>query len=174
MLKKLSLSLVLSMFFVFQSFSQEITYTDLYKYLVDLKVVDLKGWKCDKPTGSSLKTPMGSAINAKRSCVKGDKSINAQILIGTMAAMAWTPFSMIVEYDSPDQFVKTKTIKGFKEVIMHDKSKDNPGGTIAVLLSQTAGAPNGIFVIIYENMDYKEAEKILEKYPLKQMAKVIK
>jgi len=170
MLKKLSLSLILTLFIVFQGYSQsDLSYTDLYKYLVDLK-----GWECGKPTGSSLKTPMGSAINAKKSCTKGNKSINAQIVAGTMAAMAWTPFSMIMEYDSPDQLVKTKNFEGFKEVIMHDKSKENPGGTIAVLLYKSAGAPYAIFVINYENMDYKEAEKILKKYPLKDMAKVFK
>ncbi len=170
MFKKLSLSTILVLFIFSFSFAQSnISYTDLYKYLVNLK-----GWNCEKPTGSSLKTPMGSAINAKRSCSKGNKSITAQIVAGTMAVMAWTPFSMVVEYDSPEQFVKTKKIEGFKEVIMHEKSKENPGGTIAVLLSETSGAPYAIFVINYENMDYKEAEKILKKYPLKDMAKALK
>ncbi len=168
MFKKFGLSIVLALLIISQGFSQsDLSYKDLYKYLIDLK-----GWNCEKPTGSLLKTPMGTAINAKRSCRKENKGINVQILAGTMATMAWMPFSMVVEYDSPDEFVKTKNIDGFKEVIMHQKGEGNPGGTIAILLYQTASAPYAIFVMNYENMDYKEAEKLVKKYPLKDMAKV--
>jgi hypothetical protein len=169
MFKKIGFSVILTLFIAFQGFSQQnLNYKSLYRYLVDLK-----GWKCEEPTGSLLKTPMGTAINAKRNCIKGNKSVNAQILAGTMATMAWAPFSMVVEYDSPEQFVKTKNVYGFKEVIMHDKSKENPGGTIAVLLSQKAGVPYAIFVINYNNLDYKEAEKIVKKYPIREMAEVL-
>ncbi len=169
MIKKINFSLLLVLTIVFHSFSKDINYTDLYKYLVDLK-----GWKCEKPTGSSLKTPMGNAVNAKRSCEKGNKNIEVQIIAGTMASMAWAPFNMGIEYDSPEQLVKAKKLDGFKEVIMFNKSKENPTGTIAVLLNESQGTPFTIFVVNFDNMNYEEAENLVKKYPLKEISKIFK
>ena len=158
--------LVLSLVFIVLIYSGfaiaiDLKYTDFYKYLVDLK-----GWKASKPTGSELKSPMGSTISSERTYRQGEKEMHVEIVLGQAAYGLWTPFTMGMTFENPEELFKTTKIKGLPAGLNHRKKDKN--GAVIVLL---ANKPDLVivFMINYLNMDYKEVLDIVEKFPLERM-----
>ncbi len=154
-MKKLKYLIVLLLF----SFSYAGSYTDLYPYLVDLK-----GWKGEKPTGSKMSGPFGLVITAQRNYSKNNKSFEVTIFKGSMATAIFAPFTMITEMDTPTEYVKVFKFMGFKTGLSHNKQGNS--GEIVILL-----APDGIFSVKYSGMGYKEALDLIKKFPLKDISK---
>ncbi len=138
-----------------------LNYKDLYPYLVELK-----GWKGEKPTGSKISATFGDMITVERNYTKGSKSIHISIIKGGMAVSMFAPFSVITERDTPEEYVKVFNIDGFKAGLSHHKEKNS--GQIIVLLTG-----DSVFSMEYRNMGYKEALKVLKEFPFKDMARSI-
>ena len=154
-MKKLKYLIVLLVF----TLSYAGSYTDLYPYLVDLK-----GWKGKKPTGSKMSGPFGMLITAQREYSNNNKSLDVTIFKGSMATAMFAPFAMITEMDTPTEYVKVFKFKGFKTGLSHNKQENS--GEILIFL-----APDGIFSVKYTGMGYKEALDLIEKFPLKDISK---
>ncbi|WP_457635169.1 hypothetical protein [Persephonella sp.] len=154
-MKRLKYLIVLLLF----TLSYAGSYTDLYPYLVDIK-----GWKGDKPTGSKMSGPFGTAVTAQRSYIKDSKSLEVTIFKGSMAAAMFAPFTMITEVDTPTEYVKVFNFKGFKTGLSHNKQENS--GEIIVFL-----APDGVFSVKYSGMGYKKALDLIGNFPLKEISK---
>ncbi len=136
-----------------------LSYKDLFPYLVELK-----GWKGEKPTGSKISATFGEMITAERSYVKDSKRIHISIIKGGMAVSMFAPFSMITEIDTPEEYVKVFKIGSFKAGLSHRK-KENSGQIIVLLTGDS------VFSMEYTDMEYKEALKLLKEFPLKDIAR---
>jgi len=152
---KLKYLIVLLMF----TFSYAGGYTDFYPYLVDLK-----GWKAEKPTGSKMSGPFGVALTVQRDYSRDGRRLEVTIFKGSMATAMFAPFTMITEMDTPTEYVKVFKFKGFKTGLSHNKQENS--GEIIIFL-----APDGIFSVKYSGMGYKEALDLVEKFPLKDISK---
>ncbi len=161
----LVLSLVFSIALIYAGFAIaiDLKYTDFYKYLIDLK-----GWKASKPTGSELKSPMGSTISSERTYRQGEKEMHVEIVLGQAAYGLWTPFTMGMTFENDEELFKTIKIKGLPAGLNHRKNDKN--GAVLVLLTNK---PDFVvlFMINYLNMEYQDVIKIAEQFPLEKMHK---
>ncbi len=156
MMRKILLFLSSVLLFSF-SFAQE--YKQFYEYLIDLD-----GWKGSQPSGQYTKTFMGELLKVERNYTKQNQSLKVQIIKGGIVMMMWMPFSMVVEQDTPEKFLKTTQIEGFKSAIEHNK-KDNSGKILMMV------APNAAFILEYSGIkDYNQAVEIVKKFPLKKIS----
>ncbi len=149
--------LALVLLIISVSFAQ--SYKDLYPYLIELD-----GWKASEPSGKQSKTFFGEMLSVERQYTQDGKSLKVQILKGSMVMAMWMPFSMVVEQDSPEQYMKTMEIEGFKAAIDH-KKKENAGKVIIMV------APTAAFIMDYNGIkDYNEALNLVKKFPLKKIS----
>ena len=137
-------------------------YPELYNMLVDIK-----GWKADSPTGSYLSGSMGEMVRVERHYKKDGKRIDIMIIGGTLAHSIWMPFEMDMVYEGEEAFLKTTTLKGFKAGISHNK-KDSTG-SVVVLVKESSEGSGAVFVLDYANMEFNEALKIVELFPLNKI-----
>ncbi|MBN1636302.1 MAG: hypothetical protein JW920_07295 [Deltaproteobacteria bacterium] len=147
------------------AFAELPNYSLFTKYLIDLK-----GWDSGEPTGMNMNGPMGEMASANRQYTRNDMSLNAQILAGNAAQMAWGPFMMGVTIDSSEELVKTTEHKGYKEGIIYSK-KDKSGSIMVPFVGTSIPAA---FILEYENMNYETALEIAEQFPWKDIEKVFK
>jgi len=68
------------------TFSYAGGYTDFYPYLVDLK-----GWKAEKPTGSKMSGPFGVALTVQRDYSRDGRRLEVTIFKGSMATAMFAP-----------------------------------------------------------------------------------
>ncbi|MDQ7056845.1 MAG: hypothetical protein Q9M89_10550 [Persephonella sp.] len=104
--------------FVFQT-AFAVSYKDLFPYLIEPK-----GWKGEKPTGSKISATFGEIVTAERNYKKGEKRIHVSILKGGIAVSMFAPFSMITEVDTPEEYVKVFKINSFKAGLSHHKKEN--------------------------------------------------
>ncbi len=140
------------------SVSYAVNYKELYDFLIDLK-----GWEASQPSGQYAKTFFGDMLQVERNYTNKEKSLKVQIIKGSMVMSMWMPFSMVVEQDTPDKYVKTTEIEGFKAGISHNKY-DNSGQIIIMV------APTSAFILKYRGMNYEDAVEIAKKFPLKKIS----
>ncbi len=153
------LKIMLALFvLIFTVSSYAAEYKELYKYLVELD-----GWKASEPSGKHAKTFFGEMLQVERNYSKENKSLNVQVIKGSMVMAMWMPFSMVVEEDTPEKYTKTTEIEGFKAGISHNK-KENSGQIIIMV------APTAAFILKYTGMGYKDALEIVKKFPLKEIS----
>ncbi|WP_457625076.1 hypothetical protein [Persephonella sp.] len=150
--------IIFSVILIFAAYSYGESYTDLYRFLIDIK-----GWKGEKPTGSKMAGPFGVVITAERNYSKGEKQFDVTVIKGSMATAMMAPFSMITEVDTPQEYVKVFKFNGFKTGLSHNKESNS--GEIIVFLT-----PDSVFSVKYSGMYYKEALDILKKFPLKELS----
>ncbi len=131
---------------------------------------NVAGWKAQKPQGVTLDTPQGRMIQAGRHYTKGNKRFDASIVTGTQAMASWAPFQMGVKMDTPDTYMESREIKGFKGGISYNKG-DHDGGILVVLRES---APYAVFVLSFQGMDYHEALGLLDNFDLKGMASALR
>jgi len=140
-------------------------YQDLLPFLKNVA-----GWSAQKPQGVSLDTPQGRMIQAGRHYSKGDKSFDVSVVTGTQAMASWTSYQMGVKMDTPDTYMESREIKGFKGGINYNKG-DYDGGILIVLKESASYA---VFVLSFHGMDYHEALGFLDKFDLKGMASALR
>jgi|Deesub1362A_J573_1020465.scaffolds.fasta_scaffold09417_2 hypothetical protein len=137
-------------------------YSDLYSMLVDIK-----GWEADSPAGSHLSGSMGEMVKVERHYKKDRKRIDIMIIGGAPADSIWMPFQMDMAYEGEEAFLKTTTLKGFKAGISHNR-KDSTGSVVVLVKEITEGS-GAVFVLDYANMEFNEALKIVELFPLNKI-----
>jgi hypothetical protein len=158
-------TLLLNLLFVIPACTQS-HYSSFYPYLRDIS-----GWKAEKPTGASISTPIGKAIYASRTYTNGEKSITATIASGTQAYSMWAPFTMGVEIDTPENFLKIAKINGYSVGISYNKPEKNNGGVVVALKRETNEAI-AVFALSFSNVNYEEALNLAEGFDWDSMSKL--
>jgi len=157
-MKKLILILILAI----AAFAKDVSYKELCQTLPEIN-----GYKASKCTGMQMQNPMfGKVVSATRDYSKDKKHFTINIATGMQAMAAWTPFMMGMEIENDEQLIKITKYKGFNLGISYNKKEKN--GLIAIKLSD-----NAILAINYENMDYKEALKVLDNINLQKIHAIL-
>jgi hypothetical protein len=140
-------------------------YTELTTLLIDLK-----GWTAQDATGMNMSGPMGEMVNAVREYEKDRLSISAQLMAGGAAQGTWAPFESGYTMETPEIFIKTMEVSGYRVGINHEKKENS--GAIVVLLDTKINP--GIFVLTYKGMTDNEALDLAKKFSWDSMKKAIK
>jgi hypothetical protein len=125
-------------------------------------LVDLPGWKGDKPDGVSMEMPGNSMISATRKYERGGASLDAQIVMGTAAkgALAATHSGMHIE--TSDMRMSTSTIDGLP--VTRTYTISSKSGAVMVALSA-----NALFSLAFNGIADDEALTLARKFDWKAM-----
>lgn len=125
-------------------------------------LVDLPGWKGEAPDGMKLDMGGMKMINAHRQYTRGDKEINAIIIIGNpqMAGMA-SPQQDTGKMETDKLKISAETIKGFQTQIVYDKIEKAGGITVIILPGQDGGA---FFTMSFEGMTDSDALSFAQRF----------
>ena len=148
-----------------QSWAGGPAYTGLFPFLIDLK-----GWDADDATGMTMSGPSGNMLTVTRHYEQGAKNINVQIITGSMAQGAWSPFGAGFTIDTPEMLLKTMEVSGFSVGINHSKS-ENSGAVVVPLKGTDADA---VFVLAYDGMGYEESLSLAKEFPWKELQKALR
>ena len=125
-------------------------------------LIDLKGWKAEKPEGSSMSMGGMKMINAIRNYSKGNSNINATIMISNSAMIQ----GQTATTETSDAKVTSSKINGFN-VIQGFNKIDKSGYVLINLAKKTT--EGSLFMINYSGISNKEALKIAKKYNWKEI-----
>jgi hypothetical protein len=126
-------------------------------------LIDLPGWKADKPDGMSMEMPGNSMVTATRTYARGEAHLDAQIISGPVAqgtlAMA-TEAGMKIE--TSEGRMSTSTIDGLRVVTTFTVS--DKSGAILVALG-----PSALFTLSFTGVAEDEALALAKKFNWKAM-----
>jgi len=125
-------------------------------------LVDLSGWKGEKPDGVSMEMPGNSMISAARRYERGGASLDAQIVMGTAAqgALAATHSGMHIE--TSDMRMSTSTIDGLP--VTRTYTISSKSGAVMVALSA-----NALFSLSFNGIADDEALTLARKFDWRAM-----
>ena len=132
----------------------------------NLKVllIDLKGWKAEKPEGSSINMGGMKMINATRNYSNVDMNLDATILVSSSAMIQGQ--TQTVNIETSDVKVTTSEIDGFNVIQAFNKNENN--GYIVINLEKKT-TKGSLFMINYTLISSKEVLKIAKKYNWKEI-----
>ncbi len=165
--RRLIMVVLICVFLASLGWAKSLNYTDLYKYLVDLK-----GWDATEPTGSKIQSGGFEIISVERTYRKDNMEMHIEIVMGPAAMGMWAPFATGISMENPEELFKTTKIKGLLAGVNHRK-KSRDGAVIVLLSDGKATGKGSIFMINYLNMDYKEVVSLTEKFPLRDLMKLM-
>jgi hypothetical protein len=126
--------------------------------------LDIPGWKASEPTGSKLTIPVGTVVQAERSYTKQEKTLTVRIVSGPPAMSFWQLSNGQFEYESPEEFLKNTSVKGIPGKISYHIKERN--GEIILFLTRYNQAKPVVMIFEFDNMDYREALSIANKFPI--------
>ncbi len=133
-------------------------------------LIDLSGWKAEKPDGADIDMAGQISISAARKYSSGDKNFEAVILIGQMMMGAWNiGYQEGFKMETPDIMMEVKNINGFMVFNSYEKNKSS--GLIMVLLNEATAEGNtgAVFSFLYKGMNGEEAVKLAQKFDWKKV-----
>jgi hypothetical protein len=159
--KKMLLIFVISIFVLIPALSvYAASYEDFFPFLIELS-----GWKAEKPDGADIKMAGQVSISAARKYSSGDKEFEAAILIGQMMMGAWNiGYQEGFKMETPDMMMEVKKINGFMVFNSYEKNKSS--GLIMVLLNEATseGSTGAVFSFSFVGMNGEEAVKLAQKF----------
>lgn len=129
-------------------------------------LVDLQGWKGNKPDGVSMEMPGNSMITATREYERGEARLNAQVIIGPAAQGALAAVGAGMKIETSDGRMSTSTIDGMQVTTtftFRDKS-----GAILVALGTAA-----LFTLSFNGVAEDEALALAKKFNWKAIQAAI-
>ncbi|WP_456322566.1 hypothetical protein [Hydrogenimonas sp.] len=127
---------------------------------------EIPGWSLTKCEGMKIVNPMmGEMVTAAKTYTKGDARLDVTAVSGTQAIMMWGPYAAGTTMENDEAFVKVEKIDGFNVGISYDKKERS--GSVIVQLS-----PNAVLAGTFENMNWKEALKLMKKIDWKRLSKL--
>ncbi len=129
-------------------------------------LVDLQGWKGNKPDGVSLETPGNSMVTATREYERGEARLDAQVIIGPAAQGALAATGAGVKIETSDARMSTSIIDGLQVTTtftISDKS-----GAILVALGTSA-----LFTLSFNGVAEDEALTLARKFNWKAIQAAI-
>ena len=131
-------------------------------------LIDLSGWKAEKPKGMSMDMGAMAMTNAGRNYTKGDKTLHAIILIGTAAMMAGQMPATDMNMETEEMKASTKTINKFKVSQSYNKVDKNGAIVISLFTKEATGA---YFMLNFDGISTSEALKLAKKFDWKTIKK---
>jgi hypothetical protein len=125
-------------------------------------LIDLPGWKGNKPDGMTLEMAGGSMITATRAYERGEARLNASVLTGMAAQGALAATSAGIKIETADMHIITATMDGFQVTKTYTVS--NKAGAIMVALG-----PAAVFTLTFNNIPEDEAVTLARKFDWKAM-----
>lgn len=129
-------------------------------------LVDLQGWKGNKPDGVSMEMPGNSMVAATREYERGDARLNAQIIIGAAAQGALATIAAGMKVETNDARMSTSTIDGLQVATTFTKS--DKSGAILVALGASA-----LFTLSFNGVAEEEALTLAKKFNWKAIQAAI-
>jgi hypothetical protein len=99
-------------------------------------LVDLQGWKGNKPDGVSMEAGGTSMVAATREYERGDARLNAQVMIGSAAQGALATIASGMKVETSEARMSTSTIDGLQVATTFTKA--DKSGAILVALGTNA------------------------------------
>jgi hypothetical protein len=130
-------------------------------------LVDLPGWKGNKPDGMGMEMAGSSMVTATRSYARGEAHVNASVLTGMAAQGALAATNAGIKLETPDIHMTTSTIDGMQVTKTYTVSAKS--GAIVVALG-----PAAVFTLAYTGIDENEAMGLARKFDWKAMQAEVK
>lgn len=129
---------------------------------------DLKGWEAEKAQGMNMDMGGMKMINATRNYKKGEKEINAVIMIGSQAMTQGKMQNM--KYEDANTKMDLKEIEGFQAQLIYDKQKKTLTVVVFLAQNQTSGA---MFTFSGKGFSEDKALELAKKFDWKKMKKAV-
>ena len=120
-------------------------------------LIELSGWKGNKPDGVSMEIPGSQMISATREYQRGEARVNAQVLIGAPAQGAVAITGSGVKMETSEARMSTSTIDGLP-VTRTFTFADKSGAVIVVL------GPNAVFMLSFNGISDDEGLKLARQF----------
>ena len=129
-------------------------------------LVDLQGWKGNKPDGVSMEAGGTSMVAATREYERGDARLNAQIMIGSAAQGALATIASGMKVETSEARMSTSTIDGLQ--VATTFTKVDKSGAILVALGTSA-----LFSFSFNGLAEEEALALAKKFNWKAIQAAI-
>ena len=144
-------------------------YAESFDALLPL-MVDLPGWEADKADGADVSATGLRAITAYRSYSNGERTLEANILIGMQAAAAWMPnYQEGFKTETPDGVMEVKKINGF--LVFYVFEHEGGSGGIIVLLRDAKSKTDlqSVFSVTFQGLSREEAMQTAQRFSWQKM-----
>ena len=125
-------------------------------------LVDLDGWKGDKPDGVSMEIGGNSMVTATRKYQRGEARLDAQVITGTAAQGALAATHMGLKLETSDVRMGTSTVDGLP--VTRTYTISSKSGAIVVELG-----PAALFSLTFNGLADDEALALAKKFDWKAM-----
>ena len=129
-------------------------------------LIDLQGWKGNKPDGISMEMPGNSMVTATREYERGEAHLNAQIISGPVAQGTLAATSADMKIETSEGRMYTSTIDGLRVTTTFTNS--DKSGAILVALG-----PSALFTLSFNSVAEEEALTLAKKFNWKGMQAAI-
>ncbi len=123
-------------------------------------LVDLAGWKGNKPNGMAMEMAGNSMLTATRNYERGAAKVNASVLMGAPAQGALAATNSGFKIETNDIHMNTTTIDGLQ--VSRTYTTSSKSGAILVALTSDA-----VFTLSYTGIDEDEAMGLAKKFDWK-------
>ncbi|MBI3702555.1 MAG: hypothetical protein HY244_01575 [Rhizobiales bacterium] len=130
-------------------------------------LIELDGWRADKPDGVSMQMPGHAMDTATRKYARGDATLDAQIIVGPAAQGLLAPMRAGIKVETPEGRMNTSTVDGL--VMMRTYTVKDRSGAIVVAL-----ADNAVFSLSFHGIADEEALTLARKFNWKAMQGAVK
>jgi hypothetical protein len=130
-------------------------------------LVELPGWKANKPDGMAMEVAGGSMITATRAYERGAAHVNVSVLTGMAAQGALAAAGSGIKIETADMHIGTSTIDGFQ--VTKSYTISNKAGAIMVALG-----PAAVFTLACAGIAEDEAFTLAKKFDWKGMQALVK
>jgi hypothetical protein len=130
-------------------------------------LIDLPGWKGNKPDGMALEMTGNSMITATRAYERGEAKLNAQIITGPAAQGALAATKTGIKIETGDMHMSTSTIDGLP--VTRTFTVSNKSGAILVALSASA-----MLTLTFNGVTEDEALTLARRFDWKAMQAQVK
>jgi len=130
-------------------------------------LIDLSGWKGNKPDGMAMEVAGGNMITATRAYERGDARLNAAILTGMAAKAALAAGGAGIKIETADMHLSTATIDGLSVTKTYTVS--NKSGAVMVGLG-----PSAAFTLTFTKVSEDEGLELARKFDWKAMQAQVK
>ncbi|HEY6254923.1 MAG TPA: hypothetical protein VIY51_03930 [Xanthobacteraceae bacterium] len=123
-------------------------------------LVELPGWKANKPDGMAMEMAGSSMVTAARAYERGAAKVNASVLTGAPAQGALAATSSGFKMETGDLRMSTATVDGMQ--VSKTYTISSKSGAILVALTG-----NAVFTLSYTGIDDEEAMGLAGKFDWK-------
>jgi hypothetical protein len=129
-------------------------------------LIDLQGWKGEKPDGVSMEMAGNSMVTATREYGRGEARLNVQIISGPVAQGTLAATNADMKIETSEGRMYTSTIDGLRVTTTFTNS--DKSGAILIALG-----PSALFTLSFNNVAEDEALTLAKKFNWKAMQAAI-